>query len=219
MISNPVHRYLDPDESLGEILFGLIMALTFTLGARLLAQRDVDPHEMVGGMLGCNVAWGIIDAALYLLGSVFNRNRRIQFARRLRATASEAEAIDAIRAEFGLEGEPLASEGDRTAFYKIVLEALRRTETKRARLRGTDFAAAAAIAVLVSLTAVPGVLPFLFLDDGHLALRAANAIQLCLLFFVGFGWAHYTGANAWRTGLSIVALGVGLVAVAVALGG
>ena len=28
-----MHRYLDPASSLGEILFGLIMTLTFTLGA------------------------------------------------------------------------------------------------------------------------------------------------------------------------------------------
>jgi len=31
-----VHRYLDPSESLPELLFGLIMAFTITAGARLL---------------------------------------------------------------------------------------------------------------------------------------------------------------------------------------
>jgi hypothetical protein len=30
-----IHRYLDPGETLGEVLGGFIMALTFTLGARL----------------------------------------------------------------------------------------------------------------------------------------------------------------------------------------
>jgi VIT1/CCC1 family predicted Fe2+/Mn2+ transporter len=66
---------------------------------------------------------------------------------------------------------------------------------------------------------VPGVLPFLFLHDGYLALRFANLIQITLLFFVGFQWAGHTGANPWRTGLVIVLLGVSMVAVAVALGG
>jgi len=33
-----VHRYLAPDESLAEVLFGLIMALTITAGARLFAE-------------------------------------------------------------------------------------------------------------------------------------------------------------------------------------
>ena len=40
-----VHRYLDPSESLLEILFGLIMAFTITAGARLLSA----PHELVVG--------------------------------------------------------------------------------------------------------------------------------------------------------------------------
>ena len=64
-----IHRYLDPDESLGELLFGLIMALTVTLGVRLLSSQDaLKPHELAVALVGCNVAWGIIDAALYLLG-------------------------------------------------------------------------------------------------------------------------------------------------------
>jgi VIT1/CCC1 family predicted Fe2+/Mn2+ transporter len=71
----------------------------------------------------------------------------------------------------------------------------------------------------VSLTALPGVLPFLLLDDGYLALRVANLLQIVLLFFVGFRWARYTGANPWRAGILIVMLGVALVTVAVLLGG
>jgi VIT family len=220
ILGNFIHRYLDPVDSLGELLFGLIMALTLTLGVRLLTQRpDIDPQELIGAMIGCNVAWGIIDAVLYLLGSVFSRNQRIHFVRKLRAATSEAEAMAAIRNEFGLEDEPVMLEQDRAAFHRVVLDILRHASTERARLRLQDYQAALVIAVLVSLTAVPGVLPFLFLDDGYLALRIANLIQIILLFFVGFRWAGHTGANPWRTGLAIVFLGVSLVAVAVALGG
>jgi hypothetical protein len=220
MIASFIHRYLDPVDSLGELLFGLIMALTLTLGVRLLSQRpDIDPQELVGAMVGCNIAWGIIDAVLYLLGSVFSRNQRIHFVRKLRAATSEAEAMAAIRDEFGLEDEPAMPEEDRAAFHRVVLDILRHASTERAHLRLQDYQAAAIIAVLVSLTAIPGVLPFLFLDDGYQALRLANLIQIALLFFVGFRWARHTGANPWRTGLVIVVLGVGMVAVAVALGG
>ena len=37
-----VGRYLDPTESLGEVLFGLIMALTFTLGAGLIVKEGAE---------------------------------------------------------------------------------------------------------------------------------------------------------------------------------
>jgi hypothetical protein len=220
MFASFIHRYLDPADSLGELLFGLIMTLTLTLGVRLLSLRtEIDPHELVGAMIGCNVAWGIIDGALYLLGSVFSRNRRVQFVRRLRAATSEAEAMQAIRDEFGLEDEPLISESDRAAFHRVTLGVMRNAGTQRARMRVRDLKAAFAIALLVSLTALPGVIPFLLVEDGYLALRLANAIQVGLLFFVGYRWAAHTGANRWRTGLGVVALGVSLVLISVALGG
>ena len=220
MLSKFIHRYLDPADSLGELLFGLIMSLTLTLGARLLSQRpDIDPRELVVALIGCNVAWGIIDAVLYLLGSVFSRNKRVHFVRRLKAAKDQGEAMAIIRDEFGLEDEPDMSEGDRAAFHRVVLDIMKRAGTKRARLRREDLQAALAIVLLVSLTALPGILPFLFLEDGYLALRVANLIQVGLLFFVGYRWAEHTGANPWRTGFGIVALGVTMVLISVALGG
>lgn len=219
-MSGFIDRYLDPADSLGELLFGLIMALTVTLGAGLLTQRsEIDGRELIAAMIGCNVAWGIIDAVLYLIGSVFSRNQRIRFVNKLRAANSESEAMAAVREEFSLEDEPSLSDQDRAAFHRVALDILRHADTKRARLRWQDLKAAAAIVVLVSLTALPGVLPFLVLDDVYLALRLANLLQIALLFLVGFRWAVHSGANPWWAGFLIVALGVALVAVAVAMGG
>jgi VIT1/CCC1 family predicted Fe2+/Mn2+ transporter len=220
MIARFIHRYLDPVDSLGELLFGLIMALTVTLGARLLTkQSDLDARELVGAMVGCNVAWSIIDAVLYLIGSVFSRNQRIRLVRKLRSAKTDLESMEAIREEFSLEDEPIVSEQDRATFHRVILGILKNADTRRAHLRWQDFQAAAVIVVLVSLTAVPGALPFLVLDDSYLALRLANLLQIALLFFVGFRWAEHTGSNPWLTGLGVVALGVALVAVSVALGG
>ncbi len=220
IVGDFVHRYLDPGDSLGELLFGLIMALTLTLGARLLSQNsELQPHDLVVALIGCNIAWGVIDAVLYLLGAIFYRNRRIHFVRRLKAAASEQEAMEAIREEFDLEDEPIKSEADRASFHKTVLELLRHGRTERAHLRGQDFAAAGLIVILVSATSLPGVVPFLLIEDDYLALRVANLVQVVLLFLIGFRWARHTGANPWWTGLIIVLLGLSLVAVSVSLGG
>src|SRR5882672_3509378 len=69
MTSNSIiHRYLDPGETLAEVLFGLIMMLTFTVGARLLTKRsELDAQEVVIAAIGCNIAWGVIDAVLFVL--------------------------------------------------------------------------------------------------------------------------------------------------------
>lgn len=215
-----LHRYLDPSESLLEILFGLIMALTLTAGARLLSEgSDIDTAGLAAALVGCNVAWGIIDAVFYLLGTRFNRNRRVQLVQKLRATATEAEAFDAIRREFDLEGEPPMREEDRAAFYASLLQMLRHAGTGRAHLLREDWVAAVLIVLLVAATAIPGVLPLLLLDDAYTSLRIANMLQICLLFGVGYAWAHYSGANPWWIGLLIALLGIGLVLLAVALGG
>ena len=196
------------------------MVLDFTLigGLTAGAGRQGVRHLLIAA-LGCNVAWGIIDAALFLLGSVFSRNQRVQLARRLKAAKSEQQAMAIMREEFDLEDEPAMSEEDRAPIHRMVLQIMRRAATRRAHLRRQDFEAAAVVILLVSLTAVPGVAPFLFLQDGYLALRTANAIQVVLLFVVGYSWAEHTGANPWCTGLAIVALGIGMVLVAVVLGG
>lgn len=220
MLSRLVHRYIDPVDSLGELLFGMIMALTFTIGARLLSRNeDINPHDLVVAMIGCNVAWGVIDGVLYVIGSIFSRNQRVHVVHRLRRLTTEAEAMAVIREEFGLEDEPAIPAEDHAAFHRVVLHMMRHASPERARLRRQDFLAAVVIAVLVAVTAVPGVLPFLFFEDGYRALEAANLVQICLLFLIGFSWARHSGANPWRTGLAIVALGAGLVAVAVILGG
>ena len=215
-----LHRYLDPSDSLLEVLFGLIMSLTLTAGARLLPEgQAVDATGLAAALVGCNVAWGIIDAVFYLLGTRFNRNRRVQFVSKLRATADEAQAFEAIREEFGLEGEPSMREEDRVAFYRSLLQMLRHAGTARGHLLGDDFVAAFLVVILVSATAIPAALPLLLLDDGYGALRIANILQIGLLFLVGYGWADHSGASPWRTGLMIALLGVGLVLVSVALGG
>ena len=111
-----VDRYLDPSESLLEILFGLIMALTMTAGARLVTDpATLDARDLIAALAGCNVAWGFIDAVFYLVGSMFNRNRRLELVRRLQATRNEGEAIALIRDEFGLQREPRMRDEDRAA--------------------------------------------------------------------------------------------------------
>ena len=220
MIARFVERYLDPSETLLEVLFGLIMALTITTGARLLSERaDIVAVELALVLLGCSVAWGIIDGAFYLLGKIFNRNRRIQFIKRVQSAANETEALAAVREEFDLDGEPPMRAQDKVNLHTSLLELFRHASTTRAHLCAADGIAAVLIAVLVSTTAIPGLIPLLLFQDGFVALRVANALQVGLLYFVGYWWAHYSGSNRWLIGLAIALLGTALVLLAVPLGG
>ena len=49
--------HLDPDESLGEILAGLIMVLTFTLAAGVMSRGGQDGvRTLLFAAVGCNLA-------------------------------------------------------------------------------------------------------------------------------------------------------------------
>jgi VIT1/CCC1 family predicted Fe2+/Mn2+ transporter len=63
------------------------------------------------------------------------------------------------------------------------------------------------------------VIPFLVFRNLHFALRVSNAIALVMLFLTGYSLARHGGHHPWRTGLSVMLIGVVLVAIAIALGG
>jgi hypothetical protein len=106
-VSPPSH--LKPSESLTEIVAGLIMVLTFTLAASVLTGGGQDgARAALLGAIGCNAAWGIIDAVFYMMTSAFDRNRRLRLARAIAATPDEAAALAAIRSEL----DPLSGFGD-----------------------------------------------------------------------------------------------------------
>ena len=216
-----IGRHLDPAESLGEILFGLIMVLTFTVGARLLTARDaLDGREIAVAAVGCNIAWGIIDAALFVLGSLYHRSRRMRLVRAVQGAASEAEALALIRRDFGLEDAAVAvSADDQSRFHQAVLAVAAHASPARAGLRRGDIAAALVVFLLVAATALPGVIPFVVIADPDVALRVSNLVLVLLLFVTGYVWAHCTDASPWQVGLTVMLLGVLMVGVAVALGG
>jgi VIT family len=216
-----IHRYLDPGEALGEVLFGLIMVLTFTVGARLITTAEqLDTHELVVVAVGCNIAWGVIDAVLFVLGSLFYRSQRARFYGTLRSARNDEEALATVREEFGLEDEPVTiRREDRAQLYKSILALGTNADPVRARLRRRDLLSALVVFALVSATAVPGVAPFLLFENADLALRVSNFVLVLLLFFVGYWWAHYADVSPWRVGVTLTLLGIVLVLVAVVLGG
>ncbi|WP_037076510.1 VIT1/CCC1 transporter family protein [Rhizobium mesoamericanum] len=212
---------IDPGDALGEVLFGLIMALTFTVGSRLVFTGEgLNVRELTAATIGCNVAWGIIDAVLFVLGTVFYKSRRARLFRQIKAARSEREAISALRKEFPLEGEPLVSAAaDEEALYQAMLGLTRRASPAKLRLKRDDLLAAFIIFLLVSATSLPAVIPFFVIDSAELALRASNFLLIALLFTTGCAWARFSDANPLNAGITMTCLGLVLVGIAIALGG
>ena len=74
--TSPVpRRVLDPLERTSEILFGIIMVLTFTGSIRVADAGREDLRTVLAGAIGCNLAWGLVDAAMYLMATFIARAR------------------------------------------------------------------------------------------------------------------------------------------------
>jgi VIT1/CCC1 family predicted Fe2+/Mn2+ transporter len=214
------HRYLDPAESLAEVLFGLIMVLTCTLGAGVIGSTDQgQARTLLLAAVGCNVAWGVIDAALYVMGNLFVRSQKVRLMRAIQAAPNEAAALAIVEQYFESRIEDLGRQQDRDRLYRDVQGIIARAELRHGRIAADDLRGALAVFLLVVGTALPAAVPFALIADPSLALRISNLVLVALLFIVGFYWARYIGANAWRTGLVMLLSGLVLVGVALALGG
>jgi hypothetical protein len=209
-------RVLAPQERIAEVLFGLIMVLTFTGSLSVAEAGRDDVRAMIIGALGCNLAWGLIDGVLYLMTSLADRGRNFEMFRALRC------------ADAGRAGELVAA-----ALPPVVASVLRADELESirrrllelpappatVRLQARDWLGASAVALLVFLCTFPVVVPFLFVRETAVAMRLSNAVAVALLAVTGVAYGRQVGRSAWVFGLLMVVLGGLLVALTIALGG
>jgi VIT1/CCC1 family predicted Fe2+/Mn2+ transporter len=206
---------------MGELLFGLIMTLTFTLATGIVIEEEgrEGARAMLIGILGCNLAWGIIDGVLYALGQIFERGRLRRIGHSLKQATSDAAARQLLAGEFDDALAPLTDEATRNGLYQSIVDRVRGGAVAPNRLRREDVMGGLVAGLLVFACSFPAVLPFLFLDDPGLALRVSNAILLGLLFAVGWRAARHTLARPWIAGIVFLLVGLLLVALAIPLGG
>ncbi len=208
---------LDPVSRISEIIFGVLMALSFTGSLNAVTAGREEVRTMLLTALGCNLAWGLVDAVMYLVATLTGRARNQTLLRMVRS-ASDPQSAHAGIAEAlpGRLGEAIGVEGLEDMRRRLV--ALPELPA-RARLGREDFLGALGVFLLVVLSTFPVVVPFMFISETALAMRASNAVALVMLFIGGYQLGHYAGGVAWRTGLAMAAVGGVLVSIIMALGG
>src|SRR5262245_54696511 len=68
------------------------MVLTFTGSLSVATDGRAEVRTMLIGALGCNLAWGVIDAILYLLGSLADKGKSLKTLRAVREATDPADA-------------------------------------------------------------------------------------------------------------------------------
>jgi VIT1/CCC1 family predicted Fe2+/Mn2+ transporter len=210
-------RVLEPNERISEVLFGLIMVLTFTGSLSVADAGRDDVRTMLIGALGCNLAWGIIDGILYLMGCLAEKGRDLITYRAVRQTNDSGQAQQLIADALPAVLASVLQPAELDAMHKRLQQLPEPPE--RARLKGRDWLGALAVFFWVFLTTFPVAVPFIFMQNTMQAMRVSNAIAIVMLFVTGFAYGRHIGRSAWLFGVSMVVLGSVLVALTMALGG
>jgi VIT1/CCC1 family predicted Fe2+/Mn2+ transporter len=210
-------RVLEPIERISEVLFGLIMVLTFTCSFSVAEAGHAQVRSMLLGALGCNLVWGIIDAIMYLMGCLAERARALATLRTLRKTSDPRQAQSVIA---GALPPIVAAVLDQPVLEQIRLHVVQLPEPPtHPRLNKSDWVGAVGVFLLVIVSTFPVVLPFLFMENALRAQRLSNGIAIGMLFLTGYAFGRCTGYHPRGMGLAMVVLGGVLVGLAIILGG
>ena len=214
---NHEKRVLDPMERVSEVLFALIMVLTFTCSFGVAGAGHEDVRTMLVGALGCNLAWGIIDAVFYLMDCFSARGRAILNLTALQNASSPSEAHQVISQALPPVLVSVLSTSD--------LETLRQrlngvsSIPKKPWLSGREWLGALAVFLVVFLSTFPVIAPFALISNARVALRTSNVIAIVMLLVAGYIFGKYAGHRPWSMAFTTVLLGAGMVAITILLGG
>lgn len=209
-------RLLDPVDRISEILFGLIMAVTFVGSISVATAGSDDVRAATAAALGCNLAWGLVDAVMYVIRNLTERTRRRVLAQRI-VQATPGSARNMIAAELPPGVADITGSDE--------LEAMRKRLHadqlgKLPLLTGRDLLEAVGVFLLVVLATFPLVIPFLLFDDVPRAMNVSRVVAFCMLFLAGYGLGRHAGhPHPLRLGAAMAVFGAVLILAVMALGG
>jgi hypothetical protein len=217
-IENAVReRVLNPVDRVSEMLFGLFMALTFVGAISVADAGGTEIRAMFIAALGCNLAWGLVDAVMYLVRTVTDRGRTLTLVQSVRAAPDAETGCRLIGRSLLQDAAGLVSPAELEAIRGriVALSAV----PARPNMNGDDVLASLAIFLIVVASTFPVVLPFALFDDVGTAKNVSRAIALAMLFFGGVALDRYAGYGRWKAGFAMMGLGTALVLAINALGG
>lgn len=208
---------LNAVDRVSELLFGLFMALTFVGAVSVADPGRAQIREMFVAALGCNLAWGLVDAVMYLVRTVTDRGRSLTLVRSVRAAPDPQTGCRLIEDSISRDVAGLVSRVEIEAIRGRILALA--AVPQRPTLHWGDLLAALAIFLIVVASTFPVVLPFLMFDDVGAAKTASRVVAVTMLFLGGLALGRYAGYGSWKVGLMMSGLGTALVTAVIALGG
>ena len=208
---------LDPVYRASEVIFGLLMAMSFIGSISVATDGREEVRTLLIAALGCNLAWGLVDAVMHLVATKTQKRRNYAMLKKLHAGKDPVEGRALLADEMsGPLAASIGEDGLEQLRQKLAGQSI---PTSRPALTGRDFGDAIIVFFLVVLSTFPLVIPFMLTDDTARALLWSRLVAVVMLFIAGATLARYSSGNPWTNGLVMAALGALLMAAIMALGG
>jgi hypothetical protein len=207
---------LSPVERGCEIVFGILMTVSVASATQIGTAGQAGVRELLIAALGCNLAWGMIDAAMYLLQAQFGRFRNQRIVRELHAIGEEELFRARVRAELPPIIGPTLTHDTYAGIRRVAREW---APTRPGFWTGQELLAAAVIWLLVFCSTFPLVVPFLVFTDPWIALRSSNAVAVVMLFVLGWWIGRWSGASPGWSGTILALAGTVLAVLCILMGG
>ena len=208
---------LDPVYRASEVIFGLLMAMSFIGSISVATDGREEVRTLLVAALGCNLAWGLVDAVMHLVARKTESRRNRALLQKLHGGVTDPAAGRALVADE--MPAPLAASIGEEGLEQIRQRLAVHPPVAVRGLTGRDVGDAIVVFFLVVLSTFPLVIPFMLTDDTARALLWSRLVALGMLFLAGAMLARYSSGNPWLNGLVMATVGALLMAAIMALGG
>ena|SRR5215831_4095603 len=207
---------LDPVYRSSEVIFGLLMAMSFIGSISVATDGREEVRTLLIAALGCNLAWGLVDAIMLLVAVKTEKRRNRALLQTLHGSGDHAAGRRAVADELpGAMARTLGEDG-----LELLRQRLATTPPQvSARLTGRDYGDAFIVFLLVVLSTFPLVVPFMLTNETARALLWSRLVAVAMLFIAGALLARYSQGNVLLNGLVMATLGALMMAAIMALGG
>jgi hypothetical protein len=213
--------HLNPVDALVQLMYGVLIIMSFTMAVHEFGMpmsaggaAGTSMTTLYMAALGSALTWGIIDAVMYVLGCVGDRNQRIRILREVQEETNVEERVAWLEENFDEELATLAPGEDRRPFYLAALPRIMSREHEETGVTVEDLKGGLAILMVALIALLPVIVPLLFIRDYEWSMRVANLLCLTMLYVAGYLWGRMTGGRPHRSAWSITALGILLVVIA-----
>ncbi len=195
---------LEPSDRYLEVMFGVIMALSFTSAVSVSHEGSAEIHHLLWAVICCNVAWGIIDGLTFMINSMIGRSRKNVLYHSILNAKTKEEGVKITKRELQPFVAGIIPEEQVNALYDKMMQLP--PPPKHYLFNVTEVKNAIIIFLINFISTLPVALPFLIMSDAIKAKIMSDLISVCILFYCGYAMAKYSGFKPWLSGLGMVLL-------------